>query len=159
NQPVKHAEAVLVTPVRDFSIREDNGQVIGRWNVPSAVSEGFIYRIPLEGANREGTQHPILTDSDNPAGVNDPEAPRGQRYMYRVRCAVTVDGVARLSEATDASVAVSAVLAPVPDLSMGVHSADGSAFELTWTPPPAGRVVIYRGETGPSAGGDSADLP
>jgi hypothetical protein len=158
-QPVKHAEAVLVTPVRDFSIREDNGQVIGRWNVPSAVSEVFIYRIPAEEAGREGPQHRILTGSDNRGGFVDAEALRGQRYIYRVRCAVTVDGVMRLSEAIEATVAVSAVLAPVPDLSMGVHSPDGSVFELTWTPPPAGRVVIYRGQTGPSAGADSADFP
>jgi hypothetical protein len=158
-QPVKHAEAVLVTPVRDFSIREDNGQVIGRWNVPSAVSAVFIYRIPAEEAGREGPQHRILTGSDNRGGFVDAEALRGQRYIYRVRCAVTVDGVMRLSEATEATVAVSAVLAPVPDLSMGAHSPDGSVFELTWTPPPAGRVVIYRGQTGPSAGADSADLP
>jgi hypothetical protein len=159
SQPVKHAEAVLVTPVRDFSIREDNGQVIGRWNVPSAVSEVFIYRIPAEAAGREGPQHRILKGNDNRGGFVDPEALGGQRYIYRVRCAVTVDGVMRLSEATEATVVVSAVLAPVPDLSMGVHSPDGSGFELTWTPPPAGRVVIYRGQTGPSAGADSVDLP
>ena len=158
-QPVKHAEAVLVSPVRDFSIREDNGQVIGRWNVPSAVSEVFIYRIPAEEAGREGLQHRILTGSDNRGGFVDTEALRGQRYIYRVRCAVTVDGVMRLSEATEATVAVSAVLAPVPDLSMGAHSPDGSVFELTWTPPPAGRVVIYRSQTGPSAGGETAELP
>ena len=158
-QPVKHAEAVLVNPVRDFSIREDNGQVIGRWNVPSAVSEVFIYRMPAEEAGREGLQHRILTGSDNRGGFVDAEALRGQRYIYRVRCAVTVDGVMRLSEATEATVAVSAVLAPVADLSMGVHSPDGSVFELTWTPPPAGRVVIYRGQTGPSAGGEAAELP
>jgi hypothetical protein len=158
-QPVKHAEAVLVTPVRDFSIREDNGQVIGRWNVPPAVSEVFIYRLPAEEAGREGPQHRILTGSDNRGGFVDTEALRGQRNIYRVRCAVTVDGVMRLSEATEATVAVSAVLAPVPDLSMGVHSPDGSVFELTWTPPPVGRVVVYRGQTGPSAGGDSAELP
>ena len=159
NQPVKHAEAVLVTPVRDFSIREDSGQVIGRWNVGSEVSEVFIYRVPAEEAGREGPQHRILTGSDNRGGFVDTDALRGERYIYRVRCAVTVDGVMRLSEATEATVAVTAVLAPVPDLSMGMHSPDGSVFELTWTPPPAGRVVIYRGQTGPSAGGDSTDLP
>jgi hypothetical protein len=158
-QPVKHAEAVLVNPVRDLSIREDNGQVIGRWNVPSAVSEVFVYRMPAEDVGREGPQHRILTGSDNRGGFVDTEALRGQRYIYRVRCAVTVDGVMRLSEATDATVAVSAVLAPVPDLSIGAHSPDGSVFELTWTPPPAGRVVIYRSQTGPSAGGDTAELP
>jgi hypothetical protein len=158
-QPVKHAEAVLVNPVRDFSIREDNGQVIGRWNVPSAVSGVFVYRMPAEEAGPEGLQHRILTGGDNRAGFVDTEALRGQRYIYRVRCAVTVDGVMRLSEATEATVAVSAVLAPVPDLSMGAHSPDGSVFELTWTPPPAGLVVIYRDQIAPSAGGDTAELP
>jgi hypothetical protein len=158
-QPVKHAEAVLVSPVRDFLIREDNGQVIGQWNVPSAVSEVFIYRIPAEEAGREGPQHRILMGNDNRGGFVDNEALRGQRYVYRVRCAVTVDGVMRLSEATEAAVAVSAVLSPVPDLSLGAHSPDGSVFELTWTPPPAGRVVIYRSQTGPSPGAESAELP
>ena len=158
-QPVKHAQAVLVSPVRDFVIREDNGQVIGRWNVPSAVSDVFVYRIPAEEAGREGLQHRILMGSDNRGGFVDTEALRGQRYIYRVRCAVTVDGVMRLSEATEATVAVSAVLAPVPDLSMGAHSPDGSVFELTWTPPPAGHVVIYRSQTGPSAGAETVELP
>ena len=32
-------------------------------------------------------------------------------------------------------------------------------FELIWTPPRDGRVVIYRGQTGPSAGGDGTELP
>ena len=137
-QPVKHAQAVLVSPVRDFLIREDGGQVIGRWNVASAVSDVFMYRIPAEEAGREGLQHRILTGSDNRGGFVDTEALRGQRYVYRVRCAVTVDGVMRLSEATEATVEVSAVLAPVPDLSMGAVGPDGSVFELTWTPPRSG---------------------
>jgi hypothetical protein len=158
-QPVKHAEAVLISPVRDFSIREENGHVTGRWNVASAVSEVFIYRIPADGDGREGPHHRILTGGDNRGGFVDTEAPSGQRYTYRVRCAVTVDGVMRLSEATDATVAVSAVLAPVPDLSMDASAPDSSVFELTWTPPPAGRVVIYRGQTGPSAGAEIAELP
>ena len=158
-QPVKHAEAALVSPVRDFAIREDSGQVIGRWNVPSAVSEVFIYRIPAQEAGREGLQHRILRDSDTRRGFVDTEALRGQRYIYRVRCAVTVDGVMRLSEATEATVEVSAVLAPVTDLSMGAHSPDGSRFELTWTPPPAGHVVIYRSQTAPSAGAETVELP
>src|SRR5262249_33433187 len=102
--PVTHAEAVLAPPVRDFSIREDNGQVIGRWTVPSAVSEVFVSRIPAEESGREAPQHRILTGRDNRGGFVDAEAPRGQRYIYRVRCAVIVDGVMRLSEATEAGV-------------------------------------------------------
>ena len=143
-QPVKHAEAALVTPVRDFSIREDNGQVIGRWNVPSAVSEVFVYRIPAEEAGREGLQHRILRDSDNRRGFVDTEALRGQRYIYRVRCAVTVDGVMRLSEAIEATVAVSAVLAPVH------RSVDGCAQP--------GRVGV-RADVDAAAGRASGHLP
>src|SRR3954466_13747449 len=135
-QPVKHAEAALVSPVRDFTIREDSGQVIGRWNVPSTVNEVFVYRIPAQEAGREGLEHRILRDSDTRRGFVDTEALRGQRYIYRVRCAITVGGVMRLSEAIEATVEVSAVLAPVTDLSLGAHSPDGSRFELTWTPPP-----------------------
>jgi hypothetical protein len=158
-QPVKHAEAVLVNPVRDFSIREDNGHVIGRWSVAAGVSEVFIYRIPAEEGGREGLQHRILTGGDHRSGFIDTEALRGQRYIYRVRCAVTAGGVMRLSEATEATVAVSAVLVPVADLSMGAVSSDGSVFELAWTPPPAGHVVIYRSQAGPRAGAETTELP
>jgi hypothetical protein len=123
------------------------------------VSEVFIYRIPAEEAGREGLEHRILRGSDTRRGFIDTEALRGQRYIYRVRCAVTVGGVMRLSEATEATVEVSAVLAPVTDLSLGAHSPDGSRFELTWSPPPTGTVVIYRSETAPSAGAGTVELP
>jgi hypothetical protein len=160
-QPFKHAEAVLVSPVRDFFIREDNGQVIGHWSVPSAVSAVFIYRIPADEAEagREGLQHRILTDTDNRSGFVDTSAARGETYVYRVRCAATVDGVMRLSEASEATVEVSIVLVPVTDLSLGAQSADGAVFDLTWTPPPTGRVVIYRSQNGPNAGAETAELP
>jgi hypothetical protein len=158
-QPVKHAEAALVSPVRDFTIREDSGQVIGRWSVPSAVSEVFVYRIPAQEAGREGLEHRILRGSDTRRGFIDTDAVRGNRYIYRVRCAVTVGGALRLSEATEATVEVSAVLVPVHDLSLGSHSPDGSLFELTWTPPPSGRVVVYRSQTGPNAVSETVELP
>ena len=151
-QPVKHAEAVLVSPVRDFVIREDNGQVIGHWSVPSAVSAVFVYRIPPTKPAAKDCSTASCTDSDNRSGFVDTAAARGQTYVYRVRCAATVDGVMRLSEATEATVEVSAVLAPVTDLSLGAQSADGTVFDLTWTPPPAGRVVIYRSQSAPNAG-------
>ncbi len=158
-QPFKHAEAVSVSPVRDFLIREDNGQVNGRWSVPAAVSAVFIYRIPADEASREGLQHRILADSDNRTGFVDTSAVRGQTYVYRARCAATVGGVMRLSEASEATVEVSAVLAPVTDLSLGAQSPDGAVFDLTWTPPPAGQVVIYRSQSAPTAGAEAAELP
>ena len=115
---------------------------------PSAVSEVFIYRIPAEEAGREGPEHRILRGSDARRGFIDTDASRGQRYIYRVRCAVTVGGVMRLSEATEATVEVCGAGAGDRPVA-GRPSPDGSLFELTWTPPPAG-LVIYAVRPGPT---------
>ena len=79
--------------------------------------------------------------------------------MYRARCEVIVDGVGRLSQAVEAEVTVTAVLAPVADLSLTVHDTDPVTVDLTWTPPPAGRVALFRTPDGPRAGADATDLP
>lgn len=161
-QPIKHAEGVTVSPVRDCVIREDGGQVVGSWTVPPAVTNVFVSRIPAGEAQREGPAHRILLSRDNRAGFVDSDAIPGQRYVYRVRAAVPVDGVLRLSAASSAEVDISAVLAPVTDLTViGAPSAPSApeGIELSWTPPPSGEVVIYRTQTGPSAGADNAELP
>jgi hypothetical protein len=156
-QPVKHAETVVVSPVQDFQLREDNGQVIGQWTVPPAVQIVYVSRVPAAERDRVGLQHRILTDRDNLTGFLDTSAARGERYRYVVRAAAPVDGVLRLSASTEADVDITAVLAPVTDLTI-TTAPDGTA-ELTWTPPPAGRVVVYRTQNGPNAGADAAELP
>jgi hypothetical protein len=157
-QPVRHADTVLVSPVQDFQIREDNGQVIGQWSVPDAVRTVYVSRVPAAERDRVGLQHRILTDRDNLTGFVDAGADRGERYRYVVRAAAAVDGVLRLSESTEADVDVTAVLAPVTDLSITTQP-DGVMADLTWTKPPAGRVVIYRTQHGPNAGADATELP
>ncbi|BBY37705.1 putative ESX-1 scaffolding and assembly protein SaeA [Mycobacterium mantenii] len=158
-QPIKHAEGVAVSPVRDCVVRQDNGKVIGSWTVPSAVSAVFVSRMLAEDAGREGPQHRILLDRDNRAGFVDSDPAPGRRYVYRIRAAVPVDGVLRLAAPVDAEVEIAAVLTPVTDLM--VTSAPGAAegFELTWKAPPAGEVVIYRSQTGPAAGAEATELP
>lgn len=157
-QPIKHAEGVVVSPVRDCVVRQDSGRVIGSWTVPAAVSAVFVSRIPSHDAKREGPQHRILLDRDNLAGFVDLDAAPGQRYVYRVRAAVPVDGVLRLSGAVDTEVDIAAVLTPVTDLSVtAILTADG-IFELSWTAPPVGQVAIYRGQSGPMAGAQSVEL-
>ncbi|GAB5896377.1 hypothetical protein [Mycolicibacterium mageritense] len=157
-QPLLHAAGVLVSPIVDFVIREDAGRVIGQWSVPPGVSAVYVYRVPVAEAGRDGPQYRILAGHDNLTGFVDADTKRGERYVYRARCAATVDGVLRLSEAVETDVEVSAVLAPVADLAVAT-GIDGDAFDLTWTPPAAGRVVIYRSENGPSAGSDAGELP
>lgn len=158
-QPIKHAEGVMVSPVRDCVVRQDNGTVIGSWTVYPAVSTVFVSRVLADEAAREGPQHRILLDRDNRAGFVDADAVPGQRYVYRVRAAVSVNGVLRLSAPVDAEVEIAAVLAPVTDLSVTAAAGSPDSFELTWQPPAAGEVVIYRSQTGPAAGADSTELP
>ena len=78
--------------------------------------------------------------------------------MYRARCKVIVDGVQRLSDPVQAEVQVSAVLAPVDDLSLIPHNDDRAVLDLRWTAPPAGRVLIFRTQDLPEAS-ESAELP
>jgi hypothetical protein len=157
-QPIKHADTVLVSPVQDFQLREDNGQVIGQWTVPPAVQTVYVSRVPAAERDRVGLQHRILSDRDNLAGFIDSTAARGERYRYVIRAAAPVDGVLRLSESTEVDVEISAVLAPVTDLSITTQP-DGQVVDLWWTPPSSGRVVIYRTQHGPQAGAEAAELP
>jgi hypothetical protein len=158
-QPVKHADGLVVSPVHDCVIRQDSGQVIGSWTVPAAVGAVFVSRVPAHEAGREGPQHRILLDRDNRAGFVDLQAIPGQRYVYRVRAAVSVDGVLRLSAAVDNEIDIAAVLAPVADLSVTALPGAAGVFELSWTAPPVGQVAIYRSRRGPTAGAETAELP
>ena len=158
-QPVKHADGLVISPVHDCVIRQDSGQVIGSWTVPAAVSTVFVSRVPAHEAGREGPQHRILLDRDNRAGFVDLQAIPGQRYVYRVRAAVPVDGVLRLSAAVDNEVDIAAVLVPVADLSVMALPSAAGVFELSWTAPPVGQVAIYRSRRGPTAGAETAELP
>jgi hypothetical protein len=162
-QPVLHAAGALVSPVREASVREDSGRVIGEWTVFSGVTAVYVYRVPAERATSSEPQFRILAGGDNLGGFVDTEAEGGRRYTYRVRCAVTVDGVVRLSEPVSVDVDVSAALVAVTDLSVtspaSTRSADDVVFDLAWTVPVAGRVAIFRSQDGPSAGAESAELP
>src|SRR5690625_2145146 len=52
-------------------------------------------------------------------------------------------------------ITVSAAVVGVNDLTVEQRGEDDDpAFELSWQPPPAGRVVIYRTQHGPAAGAD-----
>ena len=156
-QPELHAEGVLVSPVLDRTIREDNGRVIGQWRVPRGVDTVHIYRVPADAPGGDGPQYRILANSDNLTGFIDTEAARGQRYTYRIRCAAAVDGVMRLSEAADVELEISAVLSAVTDLALTSSGSD--TYDLSWTDPPHGRVVVYRSQSPTRAGAESAELP
>ena len=157
-QPVLHATGVLVATVCDMAVQDDSGRVIGRWTVFPGVRAVHVERVPVEESHCGGPQYRILAGSDNLAGFVDPVAERGRRYLYRARCEAVVDGLARLSGTAQAEVEVSAVLAPVTDLALTMHHTHPATFDLGWTPPPSGRVVIFRTPDAPRGDAASADL-
>jgi len=158
-QPRLHAAGLVVASVRGMAVRDDSGRVIGQWTVFPGVRAVHVERVPIEEAGTGGPHYRILSRADNLDGFVDSDAEGGRRYMYRARCEVVVDGVGRLSEAVGVEVSVTAVLTPVADLSLTVHSSDPVTVDLTWTPPVAGRVALFRTPDGPRAGVDAADLP
>jgi hypothetical protein len=158
-QPVLHAEGTRPSPVQNLVIGEDSGQVVGQWTVFPGASAVHIYRIPAGDAAGNELQYRIFVGSDNLHGFVDPDAEPGRRYIYRMRCEVVVDGVVRLSEAAQAEVRVSAVLAPVDDLSLIPQDPDGTVWDLAWSAPKAGQVLIFRTKEGPNAGAEAAELP
>jgi len=158
-QPVLHAEGTRPSPVQNLAIGEDSGRVVGQWTVFPGASAVHIYRIPAGDAAGNELQYRIFTGGDNLHGFVDPDAEPGRRYIYRTRCEVVVDGTVRLSEAAQAEVRVSALLAPVDDLSLIPQDPDSTVWDLAWTAPKAGTVLIFRTKEGPSAGAEAAELP
>jgi hypothetical protein len=158
-QPRLHATGPIVAPVRGMAVRDDSGRVIGQWTVFPGVRAVHVERVPAEESTMGGPHFRILAGADNLSGFVDSDAEGGRSYVYRARCEAIVDGVGRLSQAVEAEVAVTAVLEPVSDLSLTVHSTDPVTVDLTWTPPPAGRVALYRTADGPRAGAEAAELP
>src|SRR5690606_6149272 len=102
----------------------------------------------------------ILADQDNLGGFVDNEADRGRRYVYQFFCEAEHDGLVRLSAPVTKQLLVSAVLEPVNDLEITLDdSAHGAEFDLTWTKPAAGHVIIFRTERPPVAGSDAEAQP
>ncbi|MGV9747270.1 hypothetical protein ACWDTG_20495 [Rhodococcus zopfii] len=154
-QPILVAEGHVLSPVEGFVVIEDDGAVIGQWSAWPGVSRVRVLRIPLDGSGpvSNDPRHRILADQPNLSGFVDREAQRGHRYLYRAICEVEVDGHTRLSPAAQDEVLVSAVLEPVADLEVVTHrNGDDLHFDLTWTPPAIGNVVMYRTRSTPRAG-------
>ena len=154
-QPRLHAEGVVVAPIQQLSLREDGGRVIGQWYALSGTSKVHVYRIPMEHAGRAGlnSAYELDTGDANLTGFIDREPVRGKRYLYRFYAQAQVNGVDTLSQPVGQPISVSALLSPVDDLSVRGHGdQDDWRFDLAWTPPASGKVVVYRTMAAPTAG-------
>lgn len=171
-QPELVARGQLVSPVLDLDLREDEGRVIGQWRVLGGTSRVQVFRIPVQvAAGASGDpRYRILSDDLNLGGFVDTTADRGQRYLYQVFAEAESDGLSRLSAPLNNEVLVSAVHRPVTDLRFELHDhEDAPLFDLSWSVPPGGQVVVYRTEqphqpgierqATPAAALDQAGLP
>ncbi|WP_145978606.1 hypothetical protein [Granulicoccus phenolivorans] len=162
NQPVLHALVPVVAKPEDVDIREDEGRVIGQWRVFPEATKVQIFRVPAERAHA-GAGNPmyrILEAEPNLGGFVDDTAETGKRYIYQLLVQAEVEGTPQLSLPTIVPVTTSAVLHGVPDLACRLNDDQAHPqFDLTWSPPPAGRVVIYRTEEPPVAGADAETVP
>ena len=152
-QPTLIGTAQIISPVVDLAISEDEGTVIGRWDTWPGVKVVRVMRMALAGGPGTGGQVRLHPDDDNLGGFVDSTAERGQRYLYRAICEVPVDGGTELSPPVEEVVQVSVILSPVLDLSVETYGdAEEPRFDLRWSSPPVGKVVIYRTESGPKPG-------
>lgn len=154
SQCVLHAQAAFVAPPRNVDIREDEGRVIGQWETWPGTTRVMIFRVPIERAAHESgaPQHNILSDQDNLGGFVDSAATRGSRYLYQAVVEAPVDGVGQRSFPVVRPMLVSDVIEQVIDLAVVRHGEESPQFDLSWTIPPGGQVVIYRSEQPPLPG-------
>jgi hypothetical protein len=161
SQAVLHAQAAFIAPPRNVDIREDEGRVIGQWETWPGTTRVMVFRVPIERAAHESgaPQHNILSDHDNLGGFVDTGATRGSRYLYQAVAEAPVEGVGQRSFPLVRPVLVSDVIEQVVDLAVIRHGEDEPQFDLNWSTPPGGQVVIYRSEQPPRPGADLKPLP
>lgn len=155
SQPTLYAGGAYVGELANVEIREDEGRVVGRWTALPGTLKVQIFRIPIErAATGIGDQrYRILQDSTNLSGFVDADAERGKAYLYQVCAEAALGGELRLSSPTACTIRVSAVLEPVTDMCIVVTADnESSLFELRWSSPAGGEVMIYRTEQPPQAG-------
>ena len=154
-QPRLHAQGMAICPVRNLELREDEGRVIGSWEVWPGASRVRVYRIPIErAAHGIGIgKYSLHPDRENLSGFIDNGAERGRRYLYSTIVEAVYDGVTKTSPAASKQVQVSVALEPVTDLTVRLHGTEAhQEFDVRWTRPPAGRVVVYRSSRPPAPG-------
>lgn len=155
NQPALHAFGATVSPVLDLDIHEEEGRIIGTWHVLEGTQRVQVFRVPIHSAagSSGDPSFRILSEADNLNGFVDTHATRGDTYLYQVFAEAQIHDIAQLSPATVREMSVSIVHEPVLDLSFTLHDdLEFPMFDLAWTAPPGGRVIVYRTNAAPVAG-------
>jgi hypothetical protein len=158
-QPVIVAMGLVVAPPRGIEIGVDSGAVVtATWEAEAGTAAIAVYRVPVEqafGAGFGNRQYRILADRPLRGGFSDGDAQPGKRYIYQLIAEAAVNGEVHTSAPVVREIHVPESHEPVGDLAFALRETAASAwFDLAWTDPPGGRVVIYRTTALPAAGYD-----
>lgn len=169
-QPRLIAERIVVAQTTDVDIRAEEAGVVGQWRVPEGTARVQVYRVPSREARTvlrkgmPGHEYRICADELNLAGFQDMEVVPGEVYHYLLVC----EAQARtdLGEATLLSspwmeaVSIPTRLEAVDDLAVDLYETQEYAlFDLAWTAPPGGSVLVFRTDEEPAAGLDRTTHP
>jgi len=154
NQPILIAAGEEVSPVRGFNIYQDEGRVLGEWQVHPKINAVRIFRVLIEeGVDPasivdDNPADEILADRDNLRGFVDTDVVPGSRYVYRVMAEAMTARGQRGSRVVQRDIRINVILDPVDDLEL--TACDDDQFDLSWTDPPIGEVKIYRTRSAPN---------
>lgn len=160
-QPVLHATATAVLPVRSPSIRADGQVVLGTWRTGAGAARVEVLRLPAATAATAGydpVRYGVARESSNLTGFRDGDVVPGERYVYRATVIADVGGTLHRSRPFSQPVEVRASLRAVDDLTAEerVDAYGNSLVTLRWTRPRLGEVRLYRTRHAPAPGAREA---
>jgi hypothetical protein len=157
-EPELLATGMHVVPPRDVEVEYDHPRVVGRWRRLDGTDYVMVSRLRRD-RGRHSEPEPDWDGYERlDEGFKDTRPEPGADYVYLVRAAVRSGGAATLSAPVACPLHILALHEAVTDLELVQREVKDErgrpkqVFDLSWTPPPAGRVRIYR-TTDPSEGG------
>jgi hypothetical protein len=158
NQPVLLATSTHVAPPRDVEVHYDHPRVVGGWHQLDGTDDVMVFRVrPDHG--RQSEPEPDWDGYEKlDEGFKDSRPEPGAMYIYLIRSAVRQGSSFILSEPVSCRMRIPESHEPVTDLELvqrevvDERNRVSLVFDLSWTPPPAGKVRIYRTTESPADG-------
>ena len=146
SQPRLVAYGGVVSPVRNWSIVERAGDVIGEWSVPEGAHSVVVHRHaqnePTSPANQ--LTEPAGLEDTNLHGFVDRKGVVLQPYVYTVYVMAEVNSARTASAPVSQPITIPAIPEQVTDLEVAKRTTeDGEGvFDVSWTPPQHGLVEV-----------------
>ncbi|MGL5405801.1 MAG: hypothetical protein ACRDAX_03280 [Propionibacteriaceae bacterium] len=174
SHPIRLAEEADITPAQDFKVDDDGSQMVLSWKRIPDTANYIVYRGTDEDLlmGTAGMQ-PVATLDGDISGWVDNCCPPNTDVTYIVYTEASIPKFTdsgpmqalQRSISTQCRIRMRGKLEVVNDLDVRFRSQDsGDVFDLVWTAPESGEVVVYRSDQPPAQGVrervfNVADLP